>query len=226
MWSIYLIGILLAVVCAKLLRMTIFQGETMPFVMELPPYRVPTPRSVVIHMWQRGWMFLKKAGTVILGISVVLWVLASFPKPDAQDLAGLDETQARQVAMSHSAMGRVGHFIEPALKPLGFDWKIGTALIGSLAAKEVFVSQLSIVYAVHSQDDSGVLSVKLRASYSPLVGFCILLFCLISAPCVATLAVTRQETGSWRWAAFQFLGLTVLAYGITAIVFQLGRIWT
>ena len=160
MWSIYLIGIVLAVVCAKLLRLTIFQGETMPFVMELPPYRVPTPRSVLIHMWQRGWMFLKKAGTVILGISIVLWVLASFPKPSARDVAGLDEAQVRQVALAHSAMGRVGHFIEPALKPLGFDWKIGTALIGSLAAKEVFVSQLSIVYAVHSQDSRDVLQCK------------------------------------------------------------------
>ena len=226
MWSIYLIGIVLAVVCAKLLRVTIFQGETMPFVMELPPYRVPTPKSILIHMWQRGWMFLQKAGTVILGISIVLWVLASFPKPAAREVAGLEEAQVRQVAMSHSAIGRVGHFIEPALKPLGFDWKIGTALIGSLAAKEVFVSQLSIVYAVHSQDSRDVLSAKLRASYTPLVGFCILLFCLISAPCVTTLAVTRQETGSWRWAAFQFVGLTILAYGITAIVFQLGRMWT
>ena len=160
MWSIYLIGILLAVVCAKLLRLTIFQGETMPFVMELPPYRVPTPRSILIHMWQRGWMFLKKAGTVILGISIVLWVLASFPKPAARDVAGLDEAQVRQVALSHSVMGRVGHFIEPALRPLGFDWKIGTALIGSLAAKEVFVSQLSIVYAVHSQDSGDVLQCK------------------------------------------------------------------
>jgi len=225
MWSIYLIGILLAVVCAKLLRLTIFQGETMPFVMELPPYRVPTPRSVLIHMWQRGWMFLKKAGTVILGISVVLWVLANFPKPAAQELAGLDAAQARQVALAHSTMGRVGHLLEPALRPLGFDWKIGTALLGSLAAKEVFVSQLSIVYAAQSQDDADVLREKLRADYTPLVGFCIMLFCLISAPCVATLALTRQEAGSWRWMAFQFFSLTILAYVITFVVFQAGSLW-
>jgi ferrous iron transport protein B len=225
MWSIYLIGILLAVVSAKLLRLTIFQGETMPFVMELPPYRVPTPRSVLIHMWQRGWMFLKKAGTVILGISIVLWVLANFPKPSARELAGLDPAQARRVALEHSAMGRVGHFLEPAIRPLGFDWKIGTALIGSLAAKEVFVSQLGIIYATQSQDTADVLREKLRTDYTPLIGFCLLLFCLISAPCMATLAITRHEAGSWRWAAFQFLGLTVLAYAITLVVFQLGRIW-
>jgi ferrous iron transport protein B len=225
MWSVYLIGIILAVLGAKLLRLTIFQGETMPFVMELPPYRVPTPRSVLIHTWQRGWMFLRKAGTVILGISIILWVLASFPKPTAGQLAGLDKAHARQVALEHSFIGRAGRLIEPVIKPLGFDWKIGTALIGAAAAKEVFVSQLSIVYATGSEHDVDVLRTRLRADYTPLAAFCILLFSLIAAPCMATLAVTRQEAGSWRWAALQFLSLTALAYAITFVVFQLGRIW-
>jgi len=225
MWLVYLIGILLAVICAKLLRLTVFRGETMPFVMELPPYRMPTTKSVVIHMWQRGWMFLKKAGTVILGISVVLWGLASFPQPDPAQLAGLDEEQAQQAALEYSAIGRIGHLVEPVIRPLGFDWKIGTALIGATAAKEVFVSQLSIVYATGSDDNTDVLREKLRASYTPLVAFCILLFSLISTPCIATVAMTRQETNSWGWAVFQFVGLTVLAYGITLIVYQVGRIW-
>ncbi len=225
MWLIYLIGIVLAVACAKLLRLTVFQGETMPFVMELPPYRMPTPRSIVIHMWQRGWMFLKKAGTVILGISVVLWVLASFPKPAAERLAGLNEEQTQQVALEHSVIGRVGRFIEPAIRPLGFDWRIGTALIGATAAKEVFVSQLSIVYATGSGDNAEALREKLQANYTPLVGFCIMLFSLIATPCAATVAMTRQETSSWRWAAFQFIGLTALAYLITLAVFQVGRLW-
>jgi ferrous iron transport protein B len=226
MWSIYLIGIILAVLSAKLLRLTIFQGETMPFVMELPPYRMPTPRSVLIHTWQRGWMFLRKAGTVILAISILLWVLASFPKPTAGQLAGLDKAHAQQVALEYSLIGRAGRLLEPVIKPLGFDWKIGTALIGATAAKEVFVSQLSIVYATGSEDDVDVLREKLRADYTPLAAFCILLFSLIAAPCAATLAATRQETGSWRWAVFQFFSLTVLAYAITFVVFQLGRIWT
>jgi ferrous iron transport protein B len=225
MWLVYLIGILLAVTCAKLLRLTVFQGETLPFVMELPPYRMPTPKSVLIHMWQRGWMFLRKAGTVILGISVVLWVLASFPKPSPERLAGLDGAQARQAALEQSVMGRVGRFVEPAIRPLGFDWRIGTALIGAVAAKEVFVSQLSIVYATGSDEDTDALRKKLRANYTPLAGFCIMLFSLISTPCAATVAMTRQETGSWRWAAFQFVGLTVLAYVITLAVFQVGRMW-
>jgi ferrous iron transport protein B len=226
MWLIYLIGILLAVICAKVLRLTVFQGETMPFVMELPPYRMPTPRSIAIHMWQRGWMFLKKAGTVILGISVVLWVLASFPKPAPEQLAGLDHEQAQQVALEYSVIGRVGQFIEPAIRPLGFDWRIGTALIGATAAKEVFVSQLSIIYATDVGDHADVLREKLHAHYTPLVGFCIMLFSLIATPCVATVAMTRQETCSWRWAAFQFIGLTALAYVITLTVFQIGRLLT
>jgi ferrous iron transport protein B len=217
MWLIYLIGILLAVVSAKLLRLTLFRGETLPFVMELPPYRAPTPRSILIHLWQRGGMFLRKAGTVILGISILLWALANYPKPNAARLAGLSGEQ--------SVIGRVGRFIEPAIKPLGFDWKIGTALIGSAAAKEVFVSQLSIVYAVGSDSNADVLRERLRANYTPLVAFCIMLFCLIAAPCVATIAMTRQETGSWWWAVFQFMALTLLAYAITFIVFHVGRLW-
>jgi len=225
MWLVYLIGILLAVICAKLLRLTVFQGETMPFVMELPPYRVPTPKSVLIHMWQRGWMFLRKAGTVILGISIVLWALASFPKPSPERLIGLDEEQTQQAALEHSIIGRVGRFVEPAIRPLGFDWRIGTALIGAVAAKEVFVSQLSIVYAAGSENGADVLRERLRMNYTPLVGFCIMLFSLISTPCMATVAMTRHETNSWGWAAFQFVGLTVLAYGITLVVYQVGRLF-
>jgi ferrous iron transport protein B len=226
MWLIYLTGVVLAIICAKLLRLTVFRGETMPFVMELPPYRVPTLKSILIHMWQRGWMFLKKAGTVILAISIVLWVLASFPKPSAEKLAGLDEEQAQQTTLEYSIIGRVGRFIEPVIRPLGFDWKVGTALIGATAAKEVFVSQLGIVYSVGSErGGADVLRKKLQANYTPLVGFCIMLFCLISAPCVGTVAMTRQETNSWRWAAFQFLALTGLAYGVTFLVYQIGSLW-
>ena len=114
--------------------------------------------------------------------------------------------------------------IEPVMRPLGFDWKIDTALIGAVAAKELFVSQLGIVYAVGSSDeDAPDLREQLRADYSPLTGFCVMLFCLISAPCVATIAMTRQETASWRWALFQFFGLTAMAYAVTFIVYQAGR---
>ena len=229
LWLIYLIGIILSIFVIKALRLTVFKGETTPFVMELPPYRMPTGKSVCIHMWHRGWMYLKKAGTIILAVSIILWVAMSYPKPSEQSLAGLNPEQAQQKKLEHSVIGRIGQTIEPALKPLGFDWKIGTALIGATAAKEVFVSQLAIVFAVSSQEtgdgekSAQNLREKLQANYTPLTGFCIMLFCLIYAPCVATVAMTRQETNSWGWALFQFFGLTALAYVVTLIVYQIGH---
>ena len=234
LWFIYLIGIVLAIVCIKVLRLSVFKGETTPFVMELPPYRMPTLKSVCIHMWHRGWMYLRKAGTIILAISIILWAAGSYPKPGEQSLKGLSTEQARQAGLEYSLVGRLGRTIEPALKPLGFDWKIGTALIGATAAKEVFVSQLAIVYAVGSRQagDSGSAEQKaqslreqLKANYTTLTGFCIMLFCLITTPCVATVAMTKQETNSWGWALFQFFGLTALAYVITLIVYQLGSLF-
>ena len=223
MWLIYVIGIVVAIICIKVLRLTVLRGETVPFVMELPPYRVPTLKSVVIHMWHRGWMYLRKAGTIILAISILLWFASSFPKLSEESLTGLDAEQVQQVRLEHSIIGRLGHVIEPVIRPMGFDWKIGTALIGATAAKEVFVSQLAIVYAVGSADEgTTTLRERLQANYTPLTGFCIMLFCLIYAPCVATVAMTKQETHSWRWALFQFFALTGLAYFITFIVFQIG----
>jgi len=223
MWLIYLIGIILAIICIKLLRLTVFRGETIPFVMELPPYRMPTLKSVSIHMWHRGWLYLRKAGTIILAISIVLWFATSYPRPSPESITTLVPEQAQQAKLAYSVIGRLGRAIEPLIKPLGFDWKIGTALIGAAAAKEVFVSQLAIVYAVGSADEgANTLRERLRANYTPFTGFCIMLFCLIYAPCVATVAMTKQETNSWRWALFQFFALTALAYVITLIVFQIG----
>jgi len=225
LWLIYMIGIVLAIICIKVLRLTVFKGETTPFVMELPPYRMPTLKSVYLHMWQRGWLYLRKAGTIILAISIILWAAMSYPKPSAESLAGLTTEQAQQAKLAYSVIGRIGQAIEPALKPIGFDWKIGTALIGATAAKEVFVSQLGIVYAVGSADEgSQTLREKLQANYTPLTAFCIMLFCLISTPCIATIVTTGRETNSWRWALFQFFGLTALAYVITLIVYQLGSL--
>ncbi len=225
LWIIYIIGIVLAVIAARLLRNTLFKGETMPFVMELPPYRLPTARAVLIHMWQRAWMYLKKAGTIILAISIILWALMSYPKPSAESLKELSPEQSQQAQLEYSVIGRFGKAIEPVLKPLGFDWKIGTALIGATAAKEVFVSQLGIIYAVgDAEEHSATLGDKLKKVYTPLTGFCIMLFCLIYAPCVMTLAITRAETRSWRWPIFQFTYLTVLAYILTLFAYQLGRL--
>jgi len=226
LWTIYVIGILLAIMSAKLLRATLFRGESTPFVMELPPYRVPTFRGVFIHMWERGWLFLRKAGTIILGASIILWALTSYPKAPEARLAGLRSQEAVQAEeLSYSVAGRIGHALEPVLKPLGFDWRLATPLIGALAAKEVFVAQLGIVYSVGEADEeSEPLRERLKRNYTPLVAFCVMLFTLISAPCLATFAVTKRETNSWKWAVFQSVGLTVLAYIVTLVVFQIGNL--
>ena len=377
LWSIYIIGIVLAIVLARLLRGTVFRGEMVPFLMELPPYRFPTLRGLLIHMWERGWLYLKKAGTVILGVSIVLWVLTSFPKKtvferDYDQLARqaeaayvasiprlnsglglpsdsgllvkaiqtemtaaeqqekfwedqdgfakveankqkaldaltagehgaklatfleirdrveaihqefdkaveeneleestLDYNQAQKIRddrlgaisqedpaifaavttylddirppfdeltdqlngqmqseeLSYSIAGRIGMAMTPALRPLGFDWKIGTAFIGAFAAKEVFVAQLGIVYSLGESGGADKLRTQLQANYTPLTGYCIMLFCLISAPCMATIAVTKRESNSWKWAMVQLGGLTAIAYAVTLCVYQVGKLF-
>jgi ferrous iron transport protein B len=246
LWLIYIIGIILAVMVAKLLRKTLLKGESVPFVMELPPYRIPTLKSVFIHMWERGWLYVKKSGTIILGISIIIWAMLTFPGLSTQDqnrfqkeietiqVSALSESQKQErltqlqhikevKALETSVAGRIGHLMTPVLKPMGFDWKIGTSLIGAFAAKEVFVAQMGIVYSVgYADEDSETLREKLRSTYSPLVGFCIMLFCLISAPCMATIAVMKRESNSIKWALFQLGGLTLLGYVVTMLVYQLG----
>jgi ferrous iron transport protein B len=193
--------------------------------MELPPYRIPTLKGVFIHMWERGWLYLKNAGTIILGVSIVLWAMTSYPKIDEEKIKHFPEEEALQAELSHSIAGRIGHILEPLLKPMGFDWRIGTALIGAFAAKEVFVAQMGIVYSLGEVDEeSESLRKRLRDNYAPLVGFCIMLFTLRSAPCMATIAVTRRESGKWGWALFQLGGLTVMAYILTVTVFQIGTL--
>ena len=372
LWFIYLIGIVLAVVLARILRKTVFRGAETPFVMELPPWRLPTLKGVFIHMWERGWLYLRKAGTIILGASIILWALTSYPKPAAYsrnydgmaararedylaavhslnadlglpaesdlladavraelamkaeqekhwegepDFAAAERRKAgtislltrqpggdvlrdfletrdamraahaefeaaiadgdveadstRYLALAHrrdevlaslkgadaqvyaavgryfdtahapflrkmreisrsrqaedmadTVAGRIGHGLEPLLRPMGFDWRIGTALIGAAAAKEIFVAQLGVVYSVGEEPEA--LRARLREDYNPLIGFCIMVFCLITAPCVATIAVTKQEANSWKWALFQLSTLTVMAYVVTVVIYQVG----
>ena len=255
LWSIYAVGIVLALLLALLLRRSVLKGEDSPFVMELPPYRVPTVRGVAMKMFDRGWLYARKAGTVILGLSILMWVLTTYPKLDhfavdeaiaAGRVAVVDqaaheasplrsgaelitphEADARRAgeALRHSAAGRIGRFLEPAVAPLGFDWKISTALVGALAAKEVFVAQMGIVYSLGEADEKSFeLRSVLHRDYSPLVGLSLMLFLLISAPCIATIALTRRESGSWRWAALQFGGLSAIAYLVALLVFQVGRV--
>jgi ferrous iron transport protein B len=227
LWGIYMIGIALAVVLAKLLRSTLFKGEVAPFVMELPPYRMPTLKGTLIHMWERAWMFLRKAGTIIVGISIILWALTSYPKLPADQVPKESPQEAARMQMSHSVAGRIGHGLEPVMKPIGFDWKTTTAMIGAFAAKEVFVAQMGIVNAVgEAGEESQPLRETLRKQYSRLQAFCIMLFCLISVPCMVTVVTTWKETGSWKWPLLQVGGLTALAYLLTFTVYQLGTLVT
>ncbi len=237
LWIVYVVGIVLALAMARLLRATVFRGETTPMLMELPPYRLPTPVSLLVQMWTRAWLYLQKAGTVILGAAVILWFLTFYPKPPADmpidpvhpkmettTFSEMPDGGAKQsIALQYSVAGRVGRMLEPVLRPLGFDWRINTALLGAIAAKEVFVAQIGIVFAVEEADENSEdLRSQLRALYSPLVGLCIMIFALISTPCIATFAITRQESGSIGWALAQAWGLTALAWLFTFAVHQVG----
>jgi ferrous iron transport protein B len=226
LWLLYVIGIVVAAGLARLLRRSLFKGENAGLVMELPPYRMPTLKGLLMHMWHRGWQYVKKAGTVILAMSVILWAMANYPKLPASELAKYPTVQTQTSAqMENSFIGRIGHAMEPIIKPLGFDWRIGTALIGALPAKEMFVAQMGIVFAVNAEpenDENPALTDQLKATYSPLTAFCIMLFSLLASPCMATIAVTRKEAGSWGWALAQFFGLTAVGYGVTLLVYQIG----
>jgi ferrous iron transport protein B len=226
LWLIYVIGIVVAASLAKLLRISLFKGENAGLVMELPPYRIPTLKGLLMHMWHRGWQYLKKVGTFILAMSIVLWAMANYPKISNDQLKQFQTPQAQASAqMEYSLIGRLGHAVEPVIKPLGFDWRVGTALISALPAKEMFVAQMGIVFASapapESEENPGLIQ-QLQATYSPLAAFCIMIFSLLAAPCMATIAVTRKESGSWGWALAQFFGLTATGYLITLLIYQIG----
>ena len=242
MWIIYLIGIVFALGAARIMKNTLFKGEGEVYLMELPPYRLPTAKSLMLHMWDRGRMYLQKAGTVILATSILLYICNTYPekKVFSQDYdtqivaaqqAGQQETvekleNARKAElMEYTISGRIGKTLEPVFRPIGWDWKLATASIAGLAAKEIFVAQLGILYAEGEADEDSVpLRQQLVDHYTPLQGFCIMLFCLLSIPCVATLAIMRRELNSWKLTAATAGGLFALAYLTTLIVYQVGSL--
>ena len=210
LFSLYIFGIALAIVVIKIFKITFFKQKSFSFVMELPEYRLPSFYSTFLLMWDKSKEYIKKAGTLILGFSILLWFLAAFPKNETSN------------DLSNSYMGKIGHVVEPIFKPLGFDWKINTSIISSFAAKEVFVAQLGVIYAIKDLGDVKGLQKALKQDYSMLQAICIMIFILISTPCIATIAITKKEMKSYKWALFQFLYLSFLAYFITLIVFQVG----
>ena len=225
LFGVYMVGILLAIIVAKVLSMTVLRGEPIPFVMELPPYHTPTMQTVGLRTLQRGWLYLRKAGTIILGISVILWALTTVPRlpEDRAAQYGDDEGAVQEATLEYSGAGRLGKAIEPVMKPMGMDWKLGTAFIGAFAAKEVFVAQMGIVYSAGDiEEDTSSLRDIMAKNYTPLQGVCILLFALIATPCMATFAVMAREAGSWKWAFAQWFTLTAMAWVICTIVYQVG----
>ena len=247
MWVIYLIGVIVALLGARLLKRTVFKGDGEVYLMELPPYRMPTMRSLLLHMWDKGKVYLQKAGTIILATSIILYIVNTYPEKtefsknyDALtsqvENSNLDKQQkANAIAtleneklaesMEYTISGRVGKFVEPFFKPIGFDWKLTTATIGALAAKEVFVSQLGILYAEGETDEeSDTLRQRLAKHYTPLQAFCMMLFALLSIPCFATLAIIKREMNSWKMMFAEAGILFALAYITTMIVYQIGSL--
>lgn len=226
MMGLYFFGVLSALVVAAVFKRTLLRSEHSTFVMELPTYKVPSLKNLFLGLWDRAKIFLRRAGTTILAISIVLWALATFPK--AQIPAGLDEKAAASYQLSQSFVGRTGHFIEPLIRPLGFDWRIGIGLVSSFAAREVVLSTLGTVYAIsYEKDNATALITRLQQEKSMTLAtaLSLLVFYALACQCISTIAITRRETNSWRWPALMFSYMTVLAYIASFAVFNLATLW-
>jgi ferrous iron transport protein B len=282
MLSMYLLGTVVALLMAWLFKKTLLKGETPLLIMELPPYKRPVLLVVLRHMWDRSKLFLRRAGTVILGINILLWALATYPRyelgalqkemgnmvydafPGVQDAgAKINELRAefqgrettatnadalawQRIEKIEKAMqgerlrksyaGRLGQLIEPAIAPLGFDWRMGIGIVASFAAREVFVSTMSTVYNIgkYEASEPGIKSLAetLQAQkkpdgslvYTPLVAVSLMVFYVFALQCVSTVAVVRRETNSWKWPAFQWLYMGALAWVLAFITYQGGRV--
>lgn len=261
LFSIYLIGIVIAILVALLLKSTLFSKQDVPFVMELPPYRIPTFRNTSKHMWHKGSQYLRKMGGFILLASIIIWALSYYPRnvkystdydkqiaaveadktiPEADKQAYISEIKLSKASehQEQSYIGRIGKFIEPAIRPLGFDWKIGISIVTGLAAKEIVVSSMGILYHadLKADENSASLIEKLQQQvhtsgtmvgqkvFTPLVAFGFMLFVLIYFPCVAVIAAIKKES-DWKWATFTMTYTTVIAWVVTFLTYQIGSLF-
>lgn len=213
---IYSIGILLAVLMARIFSKFLVKGDDTPFVMELPPYRMPTSKSVLRHTWEKGAQYLKKMGGIIMIASIIIWFLGYYPNHSSY------QTTAEQ--QENSYIGQIGKSIEPIIKPLGFDWKMGVGLLSGVGAKELVVSTLGVLYTNDGNLDDDALPERIaqQSDITPLIAFAYMLFTLLYFPCIATLAAIRQETGSWKWPLFAACYTTILAWIVAFLVYQIG----
>ncbi|HEX8464034.1 MAG TPA: ferrous iron transport protein B [Abditibacterium sp.] len=234
MISLYILGVVAAMGAAWVFKRTLFKAPTPSLMLELPPFRMPTLRNVVTVMWERGSEFLKRAGTVIFALSILLWFCLNYPRVDASKF-GPDVTPEKIAAIqtNNSIAGRVGHFVEPAIAPIGFNWKIGVGLIGAMAAREVFVSTLGTTYSVGGDADEASKPLRQamrddkwpdgRPVWTTLTAVSILVYFVLAMQCVSTLAIVKRETGGWKWPIFMQIYMTALAWIASFIVFQAGK---
>ena len=228
MISLYAIGILAAVITSRIFSQFVIKGEDTPFVMELPPYRMPTAKALGRHTWEKGKEYLKKMGGIILVASIIVWALGYYPH---------DENLDNQQQQEQSYIGRAGKAIEPIFAPQGFNWKLDVSLIAGVGAKEIVASTIGVLYSGDDSfgddedfsDDNAkyvLLHQKMAAEgITPLIGFCYLLFILLYFPCIATIAAIKNETGRWRWAIFAACYTTIVAWVVSAAAYQIGSLW-
>jgi ferrous iron transport protein B len=226
MLSMYLLGLIMALLLALLFKKTFLRGSGgRAFIIELPPYKIPSLRSILMLMWEKAWAFLRRAGTIILAASIVLWFLAAYPRTEGGSPAE---------RLRHSFVGQAGELMEPLIRPLGFDWKVGVGLVTSLIQREVFVSTMGTMYNMQQSPgaNAGVsLPEKIREDRDPatgrpvftaLTGICIMVYYVLAMQCFSTIAVMRRETNGWKWPLFQLGYMTILAYTVTFIVYRIG----
>jgi ferrous iron transport protein B len=252
LFLLYLLGVIFAVLSALFLKRVFFRSEEIPFVMELPPYRVPTVRSVIKHVWFRTGLYFRKIGGVILLASVIVWILSNFPRTViysrdySGEIAKIEKTQIsynekdvsvtelmlekKSEKQSKSFMGIIGRSIEPVMKPIGFDWRLSVSILSGLAAKEVVVSTLGIIFQTDKNAGKASLVEKIQTQkdsvgkplFTPLIAFSFMLFILTYFPCVGVVAAIKRESGSWKWAAFTVFYTTGIAWLLSFTVYQLG----
>jgi ferrous iron transport protein B len=226
MLAMYLFSMFAAFGMAWVFRKTLFKGERSLLLLEMPPYRRPSVRVTLVRMWERAGLFLRRAGTVILSISILIWALSTYPKPSNPQATPSE-------ALAVSTAGKLGHAIEPLIKPLGYDWKIGVGILSSFAAREVFVGTMSVIYSIENGEENtpALREVMLAEKhpdgspvYTPLVCVGLMVFYVLAMQCLSTVAVVRRETNSWKWPLFQIGYMSVLAWLGAFLVFQVGRL--
>ena len=228
MLSLYVLGIFMAVLVSKVFSAFVIKGEDTPFVMELPPYRWPTPKAIGRHTWEKGKEYLKKMGGIILVASVLVWALEYFPH---------DESLSVQQQQEQSYIGRIGKAAEPLFSAQGFNWKLDVSLIAGVGAKEIVASTVGVLYSgddsfvdddsfsEDSQKYTRLRALMLQDGITPLVAYAYLIFILLYFPCIATIAAIKNETRSWRWALFAAVYTTIVAWAASALVYQVGRLF-